>query len=911
MSLWSPAKKRPQPTTLAMTRLGMGQAGPTRIWYPQRSDWTPIVFLALLPLIVAVPELTGIFNANPMVLFGNLATHVRGGLGGQPYIDNNVAYTTQALGYRAALDWIHGIVPWWNPFSGVGLPLAAEYQSAVFFPLTFLLLLPKGMLLEHLTLQVLAGWGTYALLRQMGLGRLAALTGGALYGFDGTLAWFDHAPAFPVPFLPWLLLGIERAWIKVNAHEHGGWRLLALSLGLLLLAGFPETAYLCGLFASGWALVRLFQAAKQRRGAYMRRLMLGAGVGVGLAAPQILAFFEYLPLADLGGHAGGFAKAHLPLLAAIPSLFAPYAFGPPTAFSNSWPDLVRVWGAVGGYVDILLLATALYGLIARRSAVTALLVLWTLAAWAKTFGWPPATTLWNKVPGIPNTAFFRYATPTWELAVIILAALGLDQLRRVARLDRLALAVTGLGVLCALSFLLFIAPSFLPHLRPHSGLRNWATGSALWTLLTLCAFLADLLSFTPQKRGLWIAAVLVADAVLTFSIPTLANPRRGDVDYRAVRFLRRHLGLERFYTLGPIQPNYGAYFGIASIDHNYLPISRIWVTWIHHHLDPYANFVIFNGNLPRKSGQASQAQELRRHLPAYEGVGVKYIVTPPGDSPFAPTLSTRTQDHGNRPLVLKSGQGTSGIIPRDTVRHDWTITRAGILIGNYGNRSDGQLHVRVCQRHQCAAGTGSLKKSQDNQVFWIRLHRPLALQANHPLSYSVNLSGGHRPVALWAWPTVAHYRQHLRGPFWSSPGYGLHMELAAARTSQARAIHSVYTDSLMTIYALPDPAPYYQTLGGSCTLGRATLDHVFAQCLTTSHLVRRELYFPGWTVTINGKRTLLRPYHGIFQTIPLPKGLDHVRFSYSPPHERWAWLVAALSLGTWTLGIATSAWRRG
>ena len=906
MTIWGTTTRPPQASRRTITEDDASHAAPGQIWYPQKPDCLPIFLLTLLPFVLAFPELAGFFKTNPMVLFGYLATHVQGGHAGQPYIDPNAAFTTQALGYRAARDWMHGIVPWWNPYSGVGLPLAAEYQGAAFFPLTLLLLLPKGMLLEHLALQVLAGWGTYALLRQIGLGRLAALTGGILYGFDGTLAWFDHAPAFPVPFLPWLLLGIERASIRVNANKRGGWRLLALSLGLLLLAGFPETAYICGLFALGWALVRLFQTPRMRQGAFLRRLILGGGVGLGLAAPQILAFFEYLPLADLGGHAGAFAHAHLPFVATVPSLFAPYAFGPIFTFSSVWPKIFLTWGNVGGYVDVLLLAVALYGLIVRRSALAAFLLLWTLLAWAKTFGWPPAMALWNAVPGVPNTAFFRYAPPTWELAVILLAALGLDHIRHATALNRLALAAA-LGPLCALFLVLLMAPSLLSHARAHAGLRHWATGSAAWAMLTLCGLFASLFWLPARKRGPWIAVLLIVDSLLTFFIPTLSNPRHGDVDYRAVHFLQRRLGLQRFYTLGPIQANYGAYFGIASINHNYLPISRTWVKWIHNHLDPYANFVTFNGNFPRGP---SQAKELRRHLAAYESLGVKYVVTPAGDSPFTPTLSTRTEHRDNRPLVLMSGQKATGLIPSDAISRNWSIGKAGVLIGNYGNRSNGLLHVRLCQRHRCVAGAASLKKSRNNQLFWIRLRHPFALRPHRFISYEFDLSRGHGPVALWALPAAHDYRQHLSGPSGSVPKYGLHIQLAEIPTVQVRAIRRVYSDSLMTIYKLPHPAPYYSALGGPCVFrGVAALNSVLTQCLTPSRLIRRELYFPGWIVTVNGRPASIRRYQGLFQSIGLPKGISHVRFSYSPPHEQWAWLIAALSLVTLIFDFAISTQR--
>ena len=185
-------------------------------------------------------------------------------------------FPTQALGYRAAIDWTTGKIPWWNPYSGVGLPLAAEYQPCVFLPLTLLLLLPKGILWEHLLLQMLAGWGTYALLRQLGLGRVAGLTGGLLYAFNGTLAWFGHAPAFPVPFLPWTLWALERTYAKAALDIAGGWKIFAVAVALNLLAGFPETAYINGLLVIAWAVMRYCQTAPGKRLSFAGRVTLAA-----------------------------------------------------------------------------------------------------------------------------------------------------------------------------------------------------------------------------------------------------------------------------------------------------------------------------------------------------------------------------------------------------------------------------------------------------------------------------------------------------------------------------------------------------------------------------------------------------------------------------------------------------------
>ena len=76
-----------------------------------------------------------------MLVFSGLGTKVGGHpLPGLPTIDPNVAFTSQALGIRAAHDWLSGHIPWWNAFEATGVPLAGEMQSAALF-LPWILLL--------------------------------------------------------------------------------------------------------------------------------------------------------------------------------------------------------------------------------------------------------------------------------------------------------------------------------------------------------------------------------------------------------------------------------------------------------------------------------------------------------------------------------------------------------------------------------------------------------------------------------------------------------------------------------------------------------------------------------------------------------------------------------------------------
>ena len=604
------------------------------LWRFGREDRAAVLLILLLPILAAAPQLLDWVKANPMLYTANMAVGLEPGfLPGRAYIDPNHGYSTQAMGYRAALEWIAGRVPWWNPYSGVGMPLAAEYHPAALFPLVLLLLLPRGVIALQLTLQILSGLGTYALLRQVGVGRFAAATGGLLYAFNGTLAWFAHAPALTLPFLPWLLLGIERARVAASLGLARGWRLLALAMAMSLLAGFPETAYIDGLLALAWTVVRGFGLAAELRGTYAKRIAIGGTLGILIAAPQVVPFFQFLAEALIGGH-HDMSHAALNPQTAIQSFVAPYVFGPIFAYYQQWPVLGTSWSVIGGYVTVVLWVPAAYGAAVRRDALSWLLVGWIVLAAGKMYHVEPAATLWNLVPGVSMAAFARYVQPSLQMALAILAAWGVDDLIRNGRPMRGPWRAAALFTLLVLAAALADGARWWPEFRDSVPLRNWVLGSAAWAGASAVACLLLIRAASHPWARNAIAALLVFDAVAMFAIPTLSNPRAGKVDMAAIGFLQSNLGLQRFYTLGPIQPNYGAYFGIASINHNYLPVSRRWVEWVRANLDSAADDVVFNGELPRKPGQPSQADELRRNLANYRWAGVKYVVAYPNTNPL-------------------------------------------------------------------------------------------------------------------------------------------------------------------------------------------------------------------------------------------------------------------------------------
>ena len=582
-----------------------------------------VLLVVFFPIIINIAVVGGFLNSDPKLLYSGLGVETHPGiLPGVPTIDPNVGFSTDALGYRAALDLLQGHIPWWNPYNGVGLPLAGEMQPAALFPLTLILALPGGTLWFQILLEVIAGLATFFLLRQLGFDDWLALVGALLYEVNGTFTWLANAPINPIPFLPLLLLGLERARMQAQRGWAGGWIWLTIALALSLYAGFPEVAYLNGLLAGCWFILRFVggRTWKERR-AFLGKVVLGGLGGLLLAAPIVIAFADFTSLATLGRHAGTFGKQILTIIA-LPQLALPYLWGPIFSYRGSGTEIA--WSSIGGYAGVGLMVLAITGLLGSREAgLRRLLGGWVVISLCATFGMPVIHDLVMAIPGMSMIAIFRYLPPSWELATCMLAVYGIEDMRCLGWKVILSRLAIGSGVVVAITTAGFLVSLKLWHtLWETSGYyHDWFLGSLFVVVLVIVGLLVAGRIEIPGRRMAWIAGLVVLEAALYFCIPIGAHSTGGRLESGGVSFLQQNLGFQRFYTLGPIAPNYSAYFGIASINFNYNPIPQQWVDYIADHLNAHQqNPNHFTGLDPKSD------VELRDNLANYEAVGVKYVV---------------------------------------------------------------------------------------------------------------------------------------------------------------------------------------------------------------------------------------------------------------------------------------------
>jgi len=183
----------------------------------------------------------------------------------------------QAYFLDASLD--RGQFPLWNPLAFCGTPYAANPQVTIFYPPHLLRSILNFAPSAHSTLVsiwfllafhvVVAGLGTYALARDYGLSRPAAVVAAIVYAFGPHFVrrileqWILVAVAAWVPVLLFLL---RRAMLAPDRRGKLYYACLSgLVFGLNILAGFPQLTFYTGILVAAFVLLERILHLRLRR----------------------------------------------------------------------------------------------------------------------------------------------------------------------------------------------------------------------------------------------------------------------------------------------------------------------------------------------------------------------------------------------------------------------------------------------------------------------------------------------------------------------------------------------------------------------------------------------------------------------------------------------------------------------
>jgi hypothetical protein len=243
---------------------------------PRRHDWIACAILALLATLFFIDVVVGTDNF---------------------YMRDLTRYyypTKQIL--REIVQ--GGEFPYWNRHFSAGQPIAANPEHEVFYPLTWLILLPSydlGYRL-HILVHVYIGLlGMYALLRSMAVRIPAAFFGALAFGLGGIyLSYINLLPImFCAAWLPLTCLYVRRFLLDPNLRDFA---LASLFLGLQFLVGEPTTVMQTGFLIGMYAIYRGWYAAKEW------------GYRWTHAIPEALSRIAFIALISIGGLLVGAAQ---------------------------------------------------------------------------------------------------------------------------------------------------------------------------------------------------------------------------------------------------------------------------------------------------------------------------------------------------------------------------------------------------------------------------------------------------------------------------------------------------------------------------------------------------------------------------------------------------------------------------
>ena len=694
----------------------------------------------------------------------------RFGLGAVPGVTpNNPLSADQVREFApwAELVWrqVHsGILPLWNPYNGLGLPLAFNIQSGpLSLPALISYLLPVGFAytVQVVVRLVIAGTGALFLGRAMRLGTVAATFAATVFELSGAFTgWLGWVMGDTLCWLGWVLAAA--VLLVRGEHPRRSVALLAVSLAFAVYAGHPESVAIL-LLTVGLVMVTLLATrALQTRSLRsvlwpVARVAVAAAVGLALAAPLLLPGLQVIAgsnrLASIGYQG-------LPVVTSVNLAFAGF-YGFPTANSVYFGPLN--YYETAAYVGLIVLVLAGLAVLSRwREAEVKALTITTAVLLAIVYVGPVARFL-GSLPGADLDTWSRALIPI-DLLLAVLGGFGLQTL-----LDRgLSPAVwRRLGVMAGLAVAV-LAVIGVKELDNHALLPAESAiraGSFLWPTIQVVVVVAVLAVLVMRQRlsrhegsdssrigqrvtvACAAALALTEVAFLLTAAPGLWSSSPAAFAVTPAEAELQHLvgqsrvgfavcaGLTLFPSLG-ILPDANAAYGIAEFPIYDPTIPRSYFTaWaaasgtapLPAAADPFGDFC------PSVSS-ASLAREF----------GVSYILAPGGSA--APSGTVLVATIGGEGVYRVPGAGVVTLVPGRVTSGE----QPGTLVPAAG---DNPASLRL---HVAATRASTLEIHITNEPGWTATMdgRPLALHTFDGVMMAASVPVGVHTVVLSYWPPL-------------------------------------------------------------------------------------------------------------------------------------------------------------
>jgi hypothetical protein len=452
-----------------------------------------------------------------------------------------------------------GAFPLWNPYNFSGAPLLANYQSQVFYPLTFLYFLMPQMTAWTIMVMlqpILGSIFLYLFATEIGLTSAAALLTALLFNFSSFAnVWIEFTTIWhTILWLPLLLYFVERG-IKQQKLYLYQQILFIFALFCAITAGHPQDFINLFIFLLIYIILRRSWS-----------LLLLSIIPFLLAAPQIFPTIElFRNSARVAHDYRGIINNMLIQWWQMPLLVVQDLFGNPATKSNFTGDYVGKTLSVGVAGFFFVLAALCHKAGSWHKKFFACTALGILLITVRT----PLTQLLYRYPwpilstGTPTRILFILS-----FALAVLAGFGYDAIRLNKKLPFKPL-ITGWIVFLFLWIFLFAQPA-IAGLNYTVGAVSTMKRSMIVATGILGCLTLILLASRYKKYILWLTLPLtIAELLYGFLkfnpfVPALfVYPQN-----KLITYLQKTTGINRFWGYGTagIEANFATQEYIYSPD---------------------------------------------------------------------------------------------------------------------------------------------------------------------------------------------------------------------------------------------------------------------------------------------------------------------------------------------------------
>ena len=448
----------------------------------------------------------------------------------------------------------NGEFPYWNRYFSAGQPIAANPEHEVFYPLTWLILLPSydlGYRL-HILVHIYIGlFGMYALLRSMEIRASAAFFGALAFGLGGIyLSYINLLPIlFCAAWLPLTCLYVRKFLFQPSLRAFS---LASLFLGLQFLVAEPTTVMQTGFLIGMYALYRGWYAARDaelpRSAAIPEMLTRVLFIGLISVAAIAVGAAQMIPAID---HVGDSARSRVFEYSLVKAWSLPWAKLAEMIYPNFLGHIAVdriMWYWAGGlypgmgspflfniYCGLLLFSMAMAGLFVRPRGGRFVLILSVFSLLIALGGHTPFLK-WLYDAGIATS--IRYPEKFILIAVFAVIIFGTQMLDRMFGGDEevrdaalgFVLATTAVAAVITLTGLTEYYGDAMKKvwgLTGPSAKKMIALSHMDWSVAVVRGAILFALLWTMRnvKRPLWIAALALFTVADLFPVVHQINPR--------------------------------------------------------------------------------------------------------------------------------------------------------------------------------------------------------------------------------------------------------------------------------------------------------------------------------------------------------------------------------------------------